>query len=187
MSRAVHWRANPAGARGLILLAMALGVGLSVALLSAQPPILLAVVGGVVYLALAAVSFRQPLVFVAAFLAALVILPPFFLDSFGETPLYVSNLLLPIGLGITVARFPDFKFALDPVARGLGMFLGGLALSLPFAFWFSGVSVGMESLSRWLLLAQTALIYLLIRGGASVEERRSERWMFRLLLGAAVL
>jgi O-antigen ligase len=45
----------------------------------------------------------------------------------------------------------------------------------------------MQGGLRWLLLCQSALVYVLIRGGARREEARVERWMFRILLLAAVV
>ena len=154
----------------------------------AVAPMLMAVAACAFLLALfAAGSIRRPLLFVVVFLVVLIVLPPFFFSRFGETPIYVSTFLAPIGVAILVARLPDLRFRLDPVARGLGLFLFATGLSLPFAYWFSGVEVGNASYFRWLLLVQAAMIYLLVRGGAPTQEGWAERWLFRILLVAATL
>lgn len=154
----------------------------------AANPVLLGAAAGALVLALfAAASIRRPLLFVVTFLVVLVVLPPFFFSRLGETPVYVSTFLAPIGVAVVIARLPDFRFRLDPVARGLGLFLFATGLSLPFGYWFSGVEVGNASFFRWLLLAQAAMIYLLVRGGAPTQEGWAERWLFRILLVAATL
>jgi len=40
--------------------------------------------------------------------------PAFLLFSFGDTPIYISVVLLPICLAVVVVRLPDFRLALDP-------------------------------------------------------------------------
>lgn len=153
--------------------------------LAASPTLMAAAAGAFLLAVFAAVSIHRPLVFVVVFLVILIVLPPFFFSRFGETPIYVSTFLAPIGLAIVLARLPDFRFQLDPIAKGLGLFLAATALSLPFAFWFSSVEVGNASTFRWLLVAQAALIYLLVRGGAPAREGRAERWLLPILLTAA--
>ncbi len=165
---------------------LALVVASAASGLSARPILLVALGGWSLIIFLAWASLRQPLTFVAVFLVALIVLPPFYISRLGETPIYPSSLLLPIGLGLVLARFPDFNFRFDRVAKGLGLFLAGTGLSLPFACWLSGPEVGTGSLLRWLLLTQTLLIYYLIRGGARVQESRAEQWLAPILLVAAV-
>jgi O-antigen ligase len=55
----------------------------------------------------------------------------------------------------------------DPVGRGILAFLLGIGLSLPYAFILSGDKIGSESLFRWLMLAQMALVYWIIRTSCS--------------------
>jgi O-antigen ligase len=76
-------------------------------------------------------------------------------------------------------------FTWDPLAKGLASFLIGTACSLPFAWWLS--ETGTESILRWLLLAQTALVYYLIRGGGRWRETRTEQCIIPLLLLASAL
>ena len=167
--------------------ALALVMGVVLALSGSAGGIALAVAGFFVYLLLGAVSMREPLIFVAVFLFVLEAVPPLYFAEWGETPVFVSFLLLPIALAVIVARFPDMRFRWDPVAVGLTAFIGGTALSLPFAWWLSGAEVGMSSLSRWVLLAQAGFVYYLIRGGSKLEASRTELQMFWMLLVGAVL
>ena len=168
---------------GLATLAAALvAVGLV-----AHVVVLLVILGSLLYALFALYSIRDPLTLAAAFMATLIVLPPFYFSRFGDTPVYFSLFLLPISIAAIIVRLPDFQFTFDPIARGLGFFLIGTGFSLPFAFWLSGSEVGLESLFRWLLLCQTALIYLLIRGGARILESRTERRMVQILILAALL
>ncbi len=172
--------------RWLALCLLALGVSWAASTIASQPLFLLAGTGCCLYVLFATASLREPFIFVVVFLVVLIILPPFFFTRLGETPVYVSSLLVPIGLAIVVARLPDFNFRLDPVAKGLGLFLVGTGISLPFAFWFSGGEIATQSLLRWLMLAQAGLAYVLVRGGARVHENRVERRIIPILLVAAV-
>ena len=152
-----------------------------------SPVIVLALVAAVCGLFFALASIRQPLFFVLIFLIVLEVLPPVFLHRFGETPIYISFFLLPVGLAVILLRLPDFTLTFDSVGKGIVLFLAATAFSLPFAWWLSGSDVGKESLFRWLLLAQMALVYFLIRAGAHAEETPIERWIIRLLLIGAVI
>jgi O-antigen ligase len=165
-----------AGLMGAVLAFSARPVGLVVVL-----------VATVAYALFALVSIRNPLVLAAGILLSLEIFPPLYFAELGDTPLFVSFFLIPIVLVVVVSRFPDRRVGWDPVSRGLAAFLVGTALSIPFAFWLSGPSTGMSSLSRWLLLSHAAVLYYLIRGSSRQQSARTERWIFGLLLTGAVL
>jgi len=143
---------------------LALVVGTTAVLFTSRPVLALTAASGAALVAFVVLSIRRPLLYVTVFLVVLILFPPIFHPGFGETPIYVSTFLLPVGLAVLVGRFPDFGFHLDPVAKGLLAFLLATGLSLPFGFWLSGMSVGIVSLLRWLLLTQAALIYVLARG-----------------------
>ena len=175
-------------ARGLIHCAVAaLVVGGSLVLLGSSSRWMLLLAGTMAYLLFAAISVKEPLIFAVTFLVVLEIFPPFFFSQTGRTPFFLDFFLLPIGAAIFVFRFQDLHLSGDPIARGLAVFLASIALSLPFAWWLSGVGPGAASLSRWLLLSQMAFVYCLIRGGARTSETGCERWAFRLLLAGAVV
>jgi hypothetical protein len=158
-----------------------------IAMLSSAPGWLLVLAGIIAYLLFAVKSIQEPLFFGVTFLLLMETIPPLFFDQTGDTPVYLSFLLIPVGSAILIFRYRDLQLGKDPVGSGLVTFLAATAFSLPFAWWFSGVTVGAGSLSRWLLLAHTAFIYYLIRGGARFEITGCERWVFRLMLGAATL
>jgi O-antigen ligase len=137
------------------------------------------------YSLFAAISILEPMVFVAVFLVVLEIFPPIFVARLGDQPVYLSCFLLPVGFLVVIFRLQDMHFTWDPVAKGLACFLACTACSLPFAAWLSGTQTGWASLSRWLLISQTALVYLLVRGGGRRQESRTERAIYPLLFLAA--
>jgi hypothetical protein len=170
---------------GAVILCAAIGTIVGV---SRHPVyVSLAILGMLGYTAFAAVSVRQPMLFVMVFLFVLEIFPPFYFSQSGETPIYVSFFLLPIIAVIFIARFADMRFSWDPVGMGLLLFLWGTALSLPFAWWLSGPGVGKDGLSRWLLLSHGVLIYYLIRGCNRWSSTAwGERILKTLLIGAVI-
>ena len=166
---------------------MACAMGMALAWSGRPVAALFLAMAGLAYLIFGLMSIRDPLVWAAGILLVLEVAPPLYFDRLGDTPVYASFLLLPIGLAVVVTRFPDMRFEWDPVAKGLTAFLAGTAASMPFAFWLSGTEAGMSSLSRWVLLGHAALVYFLIRAGARRDPSRTEGRMFGLLLAGAVL
>ena len=75
--------------------ALALVMGVALALSGSAVGIVLAAAGLFLYLLFGAVSVREPMVFVAVFLLALEVFPPLYLPVLGDTPLYLSFLLSP--------------------------------------------------------------------------------------------
>ena len=171
----------------LALAGVAFVLGSLVALSNSSPVVVIAIGGAIGFAWFSLRSIREPLLFVTVFLLTLELIPPIYLSRLGDTPLYVSFSLLPVAFLIIASRLPDMHFTWDPIAKGLAIFLAGLAYSMPFAWWLSGTSAGLDSLLRWLLLSQTGLLYFLVRGGARLEESRTERWMYPLLFVAAGL
>lgn len=167
------------------LIPIALLIGKASTTFALRPKLLLAALLGLVLILFGIASLYHPMAFVLVFLISFITLPPFYLSPSSQTPFFVPWLLLPVGLAIVVARFADFNFRADALAVGLGMFLAGTGLSLPFAYWLSGPEVATQSLFRWLMLAQTALVYLLVRGGGSWRESKAERWFVPALVVAA--
>ena len=172
--------------RWIALLPLAFGIAWAATLLAVRPIFLLFVAACCLYVFFAAVSLSRPLIFVTVFLVFLIVLPPLYFSSLGDTPIYLSSLLVPVGFAVLVARLPDFHLRLDAVAKGLALFLAGTGLSLPFAWWLSGEAIGKQSLLRWLMLAQTALIYVMVRAGVRLWKNRAEQWIRTFLLVAAV-
>jgi hypothetical protein len=139
------------------------------------------------YLLLTLISIREPLILAGTLLLALEVLPPFYLTSTGETPIYASFFAFPIFLAVVLLRFPDIYWEWDPISRGLLAFLIGTATSIPFAFWLSGFGAATQSLSRWILLSHTALVYWLIRGCTNKDSSSAEQKILRLLVAGAVI
>ena len=148
---------------------------------------LLAVAAVAAYVFFALASIEKPLVLATGLLLVLEVLPPFYFNTLGETPIYASFFALPIVMAVIVMRLPDIRWEWDPLSKGLVAFLAATAASIPFAFWLSGTSTGLNSLSRWLLLSHAAPVYFLIRGFAPGKTDRSERGIFRLLLLGSVV
>src|SRR5215831_14592880 len=171
----------------MIAATVAVTVGLTGAVSGVSAELIAGTIALFVYVLFAMAAIREPSIFVLVFLLVLVLFPPLYFASSGDKPIYMSFFLLPIAVAIILTRFPDIHFSWDPVAKGLMLFLMGTAFSLPFAWWLSGSAVAKESLSRWLLLSQAALVYYLIRGCARPEATRTEQGMFRILFLGAVL
>jgi hypothetical protein len=172
---------------GLGLAVLAIATGWLGAAVSSRGIYLALFCAGLLYVMFAMISVREPIIFIIVFLTVLIILPPFFVSQTGETPIYVSSFLLPIAFAIVVARWSDFHFHVDPIAKGLFLFLFGTGTSLPFAWWFSGSAIATPALLRWLMLAQTLLLYALVRGGMRIRPGRAERWLIPILIIAAVM
>jgi O-antigen ligase len=154
---------------GAVIL-LAVLIGLSASAMAGNPAFWIGLAGLVLYGLLLRESIRNPMVFVFSFLAVLILLPPFFFRRTGENPVFVSTLLVPVGLALLVVRWQSWSRRLDSIGKGLLMFLVGIGLSLPFAFVLSGDKIGWESLFRWLMLAQMALVYWIIRTSCSAAE-----------------
>jgi len=186
-SRLIVALSQPWSGPGGFLWASALTLGALMVWLAVHPVVLLGLIACIVLGLFAMKSLRQPLLFVTVFLTALILLPPIYWKPIGETPIYVSTLLLPVGLAVLLLRLPDFHSRFDPIARGLIVFLLGTAASLPCGWWLSGAQIGNQSFLRWLMLAQSALIYFLVRGGARRQETRLEQALIPVLVVAAAL
>jgi hypothetical protein len=168
-----------------MLLASLIGAVLT---LSGRPLGFVAVFAAIAaYLLFALVSIRSPLILVTVLLLVLEVLPPLYIAPWEEMPIFASFLLIPIVAAVIVVRFPDIRREWDPIGTGLAALLVGTALSIPFAFWLSGISIGMNSLSRWILMAHSVPIYYLIRGLAHEQSAITERRIYSFLFGGAVL
>ena len=164
------------------LLPLAIVIGWTAIAIAERPIRGVYVAALVLYFALLAVSIRRPVIFVAVFLGLVMILPPFYLpSSTGETPFYVSILLLPIAFAIFILRRPERKLKFDSVALALALFLISIGISLPFAFLFSGNAVALQSVFRWFMLAQSLLLFMLVRVHCSAVSFRQITPVFFIL------
>jgi O-antigen ligase len=136
-------------------------------------------------LAFARASLRKPLFLAGSILLALEVFPPFYVDAPGDAPFYISFLLLPLSLVVTLMRRRDLDWKADPVGKGLTAFLLGTLLSIPFAFWLSGLEVGWSSVSRWLFLIHAPVVFFGIRACSRLPPREQGRLFHVLMWGAA--
>lgn len=184
MRRFAAWPPSIASALWVALLPAALLLAWIGRMFAASPMLWAYAAAPLLYLALLTASIRRPLVFVGSFLAVLMLLPPVYPHALGDSPFYLSTLLLPIGLLVFFSGRIARPWKLDSPGAGLAWLLVGTGLSLPFAFWLSGSAVAAGSVSRWLMLAQTALIYAIIRNHRDADgAARLVPW----LMGAAVV
>lgn len=155
--------------RWAALVPLAALIGWIASELAFNPVFWIALGGLLLYGALLWGSLRRPMVFAFTFLAVVMVLPPFYFHAAGDNPVYLSTVLAPIGLAVAAVRWQGLS-CLDSVGRGVLAFLLGIGLSLPYAFILSGDKVGEESLFRWLMLAEMALVYWIIRTSCSAGE-----------------
>ena len=76
--------------------AAAILLGAFVARHGATPALAVGIAALIAYASFAALSILEPMIFVAAFLVSLEILPPLYLAKSGDQPLYLSCFLLPV-------------------------------------------------------------------------------------------
>jgi O-antigen ligase len=135
--------------------------------------------------ALSAACLRTwPYVFVAATL----IVPPFYPSVLGgEIPIYLANFFFVAGCFVILARESEFRPASDSISRAAAGFLLALALSIPFGFWLSGTSEGLGSCLRFFLLLHPFLLYYWLRGFRVGRSESSLILAVKLLLGVGVI
>lgn len=117
------------------------------------------------------------------YIASVLILPPFYPERWGgDVPFFVSHVILLVGGIVFLSRYHSFQWQPDLLTESLGGFLLALALSLPFAFWLSGSSIGFASCLRFLLILQPFLIFLWLRGFQLVSADQAFTKFLRVLL-----
>jgi O-antigen ligase len=120
--------------------------------------------------------------------ATALIIPPLYPSALGgEIPIHVSSLLLLALVLIILFRLELSDLNWDSIGEA-GMFLLlAMALSLPFAYWLSGLQVGIQSSLRFLLVLQPWFLYAWVctTGWVSKDEQLSTFVRFLLIVGAA--
>jgi hypothetical protein len=121
-------------------------------------------------------------------IAAYLLIPPYYPDSLGGVPLYLGNFVFIAGAVIFLNKSSLITIHSDQVLRFGFYFLSAVALSLPFAWWFSGPKLCTRSLLRYALLCQPFLIYWLIRSSPIfVDDARLKSFVELLVwIGAVV-
>jgi O-antigen ligase len=116
------------------------------------------------------------------------IIPPFYLSALpGQIPIHICSLLL-LALALMVSfRLEIFRLNWDSIGEAGLYLLLAMALSLPFAYWLSGVQVGIQSSLRFLLVLQPWFLYAWIctTGWVEKDEQLTRFVRFLLIVGAA--
>lgn len=172
------------------VLAALSGAGAGLALSDQAFAACLLAVGLLLYIFVTFASVRDPILVAGILIVTVEVMPPLYLSSLGDWPVYPFVFLAPALVVVLLFRWPDLQPPSDRVAVGIGAFLTGILFSVPFAYWVSGPDAGVVSGSRWLLLCLAALVYFLIRSGgrhvASLPERSMPVLLFVGAVAAAV-
>ncbi|MFN8006565.1 MAG: O-antigen ligase family protein [Terriglobia bacterium] len=107
-------------------------------------------------------------------------IPPLYPASLGgQVPLYVGNFILAAWALSYLSKHRPIPLLSDEVTRLGSYFLGALALSLLFAWWFSGAHIASFAMLRFGLLCHPFLVYWLIRSSPGLS---SEDWLRAFLI-----
>jgi O-antigen ligase len=120
-------------------------------------------------------------------IATALIVPPLYPSALGgDVPIYISSLFVFMLALMVLARFEIAQLHWDSIGEAAAFLFLALALSLPFAYWFSGLQVGMQSGLRFLLVLQPWFLYAWIcnTNGFAKDEQLSTFVRFLLILGA---
>ncbi len=119
-------------------------------------------------------------------LASTLLLPPYY-PAFlgGSIPIFLPSLLLMTTIPLQLWRTKEFPWKWDSLEKTAAIFLATAAFSLPFSFWFSGRSQGIQCCLRFLLLLQPFVFFLWVRGKGLFPDRdaKDKTIFFILLLG----
>jgi O-antigen ligase len=128
---------------------------------------------------------RRPIVWIPLFLILAVLTPPW---PVGEAPVHPASLVFAAALPAMLAR--GLSWGRDRLSWMMLLFLGVLLFSTALAFAYSGVTIGAQSLLRWLLLSQAFVLFAWIaygpRGGAPEAEALVRLLLWLGLAGAAL-
>src|SRR5262245_25172175 len=144
--------------------------------------------GGLLLLGLLALAepIRSCRLFYVTVAAALIV-PPLYPSALGgEVPVHISSLFVFLLFLMVLARFEIARLRWDSIGEAALFLFLALALSLPFAYWLSGPSVGMQSSLRFLLVLQPWFLYAWICNmiDFTKDEQLSTFVRFLLILGA---
>jgi O-antigen ligase len=116
-------------------------------------------------------------------LALGLLLPPFPLEIGGvELPVHPSMLVLAAGCVVIWVRLREWRIEFTPLTRAPVALLGALFISLPWAFYYSGLAVGAQSAMRWVLLLSGFLVLGWIAYGPATP-----RGLIQVILAAALV
>jgi len=129
----------------------------------------------------------RPAAWTLWFLAVGLLLPPLPLEIGGVgLPFHPAMAVFAAGLFVVWIRFPEWRIERGTISAASALFLGMTLISLPWAFFYSGATVGVQSLIRWVLLASGFLLMLWIAYGPLGAEWNGAR-LLRMIFAAALL
>jgi O-antigen ligase len=171
------------------LLHLIIGLVSSLLVVFLPSPYLLASLALVGLWVLYAVWEKSPKRVLYLFCLAVLVVPPFYPSAFGgEFPVYVSNFLFLSLVLLLVLRGETYRLLKwDSIGEAGLRFLMALAVSLPFAYWFSGPSPGLQSSLRFLLLLQPFFIYVWICHADFMREEAHLSAFVQVLLALGAL
>lgn len=175
------------GSRLEVTITLSLAVTLGIFVASGSLPAFIVLTAGIAFLALTFYCIQSPRIWLYGVAATALVIPPFYPSTIGgNIPIYVSNLLFLISGMMLLVRFEEFSLPSNSLSRAAFYFLMSLAISLPFAYWFSGPDQATQSFLRFLLILQPFLTYLLVRGFFILknENQLAKFFTFLLWLGA---
>jgi O-antigen ligase len=130
------------------------------------------------------------------FVALGLLLPPLPLTIGGvELPFHPAMAALAAGIVVFWVRLPEWRIERSGVSTTSMLLLGATLISLPWAFYYSGATVGAQSAIRWVLLASGFLLMMWIAYGplekSPLAESPIEEWsgtgLLRMILAAALI
>ena len=116
-------------------------------------------------------------------IAAALVVPPLYLSAEdGEIPIHACSLLLLVLLIVVLLRSELLYLTCDSIGEAGFLSLLTMALSLPFAYWLSGFSVGNQSSLRFLLILQPWFLYFWIYSTDLITKEEQLSTFVKLLL-----
>ncbi len=129
----------------------------------------------------------RPAAWVWWFLALGLLLPPWPLEIGGvELPFHPAMAVFLAGLLVVWIRLGEWRIERNAISAASALLLSATLISLPWAFYYSGAAVGVQSVIRWVLLASGFLVMLWIADGP-LGETWSGAGLLRMILAAALL
>jgi O-antigen ligase len=129
----------------------------------------------------------RPAAWVWWFLALGLLMPLLPLPIAGvELPFHPAMAAFAAGLFVVCIRLREWRIERDAITATSALLIGATLISLPWAFYYSGTAVGVQSVIRWVLLASGFLLMLWIASGPLGDEWDGTN-LLRMILAAALL
>lgn len=135
----------------------------------------------------AAYLLARPAAWVVWFIALGLLAPPLPFELGGiDLPFHPAMALLAAGGLLAILRLGEWRIDNGPIWRGSLMLLGATFISLPWAFYYSGSTIGAQSVMRWFLMAGGFLLLFWIAYGPLPDGWNGSN-LLRLIMAASVL